>query len=205
MRMPRWSYIALVAPLVLALGFAGVTLAAKSAKPKMETVPQGGIIEVKLDQALASNQSRPGDTFEASVARPVEVDGKVVIPEGTPVQGRVVYAHRSGRLRGVAQLRLTLDSLQMNQTSYELQTSTVGRHGGNHKKRNIALIGGIGGGGALIGALAAGGEGALIGGPVGAGVGTAVAAFTGKKDFVLPAETRLSFRLHEPVTLPVKS
>ena len=202
MKIPRWSYIALVAPLVLALGFVGVTLAAK---PKLETVPQGGIIEVRLDQALASNQNRPGDTFVASVARPVEVNGKVVIPEGTPVTGRVVYAHRSGRLRGVAQLRLTLDSLQMNRTSYELQTSAVGRHGGNHKKRNLALIGGGGGGGALIGAIAAGGKGALIGGPVGAGVGTAVAAFTGKKDFVLPAETRLSFRLHEPVTLPVKS
>ena len=98
MKMPRWSYIAVAAPLVLALGFAGVTLAAK---PKLETVPQGGLIEVKLDQALASNQNRPGDTFEASVARPVEVDGKVVIPAGTPVTGRVVYARRSGRLRGV--------------------------------------------------------------------------------------------------------
>ena len=202
MKMPRWSYIAPVAPLVLALGFAGVTLAAK---PKMETVPQGGIIEVKLDQALASNQNHPGDTFEASVARPVEVDGKAVIPEGTPVEGRVVYARRSGRLRGVAQLRLTLDSLQMNRTSYALQTNTVGRHGVNHKKRNIALIGGGGGGGVLIGARVAGGKGALIGGPVGAGVGTAVAAVTGKKDFALPAETRLSFRLHEPVTLPLKS
>jgi hypothetical protein len=191
-----------MAPLVLALGFVGVT---RAAKPKMVTVPQNRIIEVKLDQPLASNQNRPGDTFQASVARPVEVDGKVLIPEGTPVTGKVVYAHQSGRLKGVAQLRLTLDSLHMNRTSYELQTSTIGRHGGNHRKRNFALIGGGGGGGALIGAIAAGGKGALIGGPVGAGVGTAVAAFTGKKDFILPAETRLSFRLQEPVTLPAKS
>ena len=205
MKMPRSSYIALAAPLVLALGLAGATLAARSAKLKLETVPQGGIIDVKLDQTLASNRNRPGDTFEASVARPVEVDGKVVIPEGTRVTGRVVYAHRSGRLKGVAQLQLTLDSLVMNRTSYELQTNTIGRHGGNHKKRNLALIGGGGGGGAVIGAIAAGGKGALIGGPIGAGVGTAVAAFTGKKDFVLPAETRLRFRLHEPVTLPLKS
>ena len=202
MKIPRWKYIALAVPLMLAMGFAGVSLAAK---PKMETVPEGGIIEVKLDQALASNRNRSGDTFEATVARPVEVDGKVVIPEGTPVEGRVVSAHRSGRLSGVAQLRLTLDSLQMNRTSYELHTNTVGRHGGNHKKRNLALIGGGGGGGALIGAIAAGGKGALIGAPVGAGAGTAVAALTGKKDFVLPAETRLSFRLHQPLTLPVKS
>ena len=202
MKLHRWHYIALTVPLVLAMGFAGVSLAAK---PKMKTVPGGGILEVKLDQALASNRSRAGDHFEATVARPVEVDGKVVIPEGTPVEGRVVSARRSGRLSGVAQLRLTLDSLRMNRTSYELHTNTVGRHGGNHKKRNLALIGGGGGGGALIGALAAGGKGALIGGPVGAGAGTAVAALTGKKDFVLPAETRLSFRLHQPISLPVKS
>ncbi|MBZ5512517.1 MAG: hypothetical protein LAN70_15290 [Acidobacteriia bacterium] len=48
MKMPRWSYIALVAPLAIALGFAGKTLAAK---PKMVTVPQNGVIEVRLDQA----------------------------------------------------------------------------------------------------------------------------------------------------------
>jgi hypothetical protein len=202
MKIPKLKYIALGVPLMLAMGFAGVSLAAK---PKMKTVPEGGIIEVKLDQPLASNRSHPGEHFEATVARPVEVDGKVVIPEGTPVKGRIVSARRSGRLSGVAQLRLTLDSLHMNRTSYELHTSTVGRHGGNHRKRNLALIGGGGGGGALIGALAAGGKGALIGGPVGAGAGTAVAALTGKKDIVLPAETRLIFRLHQPVSLPVKS
>ena len=204
MKRPRWGYIALAIPLIFAMGFAGISLADKP-KPKIETVPEGGIIEVKLDQTLASNRNHPGDTFEATVARPVEVDGKVVIPEGTPIQGRVVYARRSGRLSGVAQLRLTLDSVQVDQASYELHTNTVGRHGGNHKRRNIALIGGGGGGGALIGAIAAGGEGALIGGPIGAGAGLTVAALTGKKDFVLPAETRLSFRLHQSVTLPVKS
>jgi len=204
MKRPRWGYIALAIPLIFAMGFAGISLADKP-KPKIETVPEGGIIEVKLDQTLASNRNHPGDTFEATVARPVEVDGKVVIPEGTPVQGRVVYARRSGRLSGVAQLRLTLDSVQVDQTSYELHTNTVGRRGGNHKKRNIALIGGGSGGGVLIGAIAAGGEGALIGGPIGAGAGLTVAALTGKKDFVLPAETRLSFRLHQSVTLPVKS
>ena len=46
MKIPRWSYVALVAPLLLALGFVGVT---RAAKPKMVTVPQNGIIEVKLD------------------------------------------------------------------------------------------------------------------------------------------------------------
>jgi hypothetical protein len=56
----------------------------------------------------------------------------------------------------------------------------------------------------LIGALAGGVKGALIGGPVGAGAGTTVALLTGKKDIHLRAETPLTFKLAEPVTIPVK-
>ena len=41
--------------------------------------------------------------------------------------------------------------------------------------------------------------------PVGARAGTAVAALTGKKNVVLPAETLLSFRLRRPITVSVRS
>ena len=44
----------------------------------------------------------------------------------------------------------------------------------------------------------------LIGGPVGAGAGTTVAFLTGKKDIHLRPETPLTFKLAEPVTIPVK-
>jgi hypothetical protein len=88
--------------------------------------------------------------------------------------------------------------------TYELRTTTSQRIGGNHKKRNWGWIGGGAGGGALIGALAAGGKGALIGGPVGAGAGTAVAFMTGKKDIHLRPEAPLTFRLVRPVTIDVK-
>jgi hypothetical protein len=55
----------------------------------------------------------------------------------------------------------------------------------------------------LIGVAAAGGERALIGGPVGAGAGTAVAYFTGKRNIHLRAETALTSRLEQPVTIDV--
>ena len=57
----------------------------------------------------------------------------------------------------------------------------------------------------LVGAVAAGGKGALIGGPIGAGAGTVAALVTGKKDIRLPAETRLTFNLADPVAVNVKS
>lgn len=168
-------------------------------------VPESTVIHVVLDQAVASDQSRPGDHFEATVSEPVVVDGKTVIPKGASAEGLVIDSRRSGRLMGRARLQLALESVAVDGQSYNVRTTSSSRSGGNHKKRDWAWIGGGAGGGALIGALAAGGKGALIGGPVGAGAGTAVAYFTGKKDIHLRPETPLTFRLAKPVTIPAKS
>ncbi len=169
------------------------------------TVPEETAIRVTLDQGISSNQNRPGDHFEATISEPVVLNDKTVIPQGTPVEGLVVDARPSGHLMGRAHLRLALESMQLNGKTYDLRTSSSYRRGGDHKKRNWAWIGGGAGGGALIGAAAAGGKGALIGGPIGAGAGTAVAYFTGKKDIHLRPETKLEFRLNQPVIVETKS
>lgn len=168
------------------------------------TLPEGTAIEVRLEQALSSAQNKPGDEFTASVAAPVEVGGKTIIPKGATVKGRLVNAKESGRLSGVAQLSLALSSVEIDGKSYDLQTSTISRSGSGHTKRNATLIGGGAGAGALIGGLAGGGKGAAIGAVAGAGAGTAGAAATGKKDITLPTETPLSFKLTAPVTVQVK-
>jgi hypothetical protein len=65
------------------------------------------------------------------------------------------------------------------------------------------VIGGVGGGalGAIIGGIAGGGKGAAIGALAGGGAGTAGAAYTGNKELAFPAETALSFKLKDAVTL----
>jgi hypothetical protein len=108
-------------------------------------------------------------------------------------------------LSHVAQLRLALRSVEVGGKTYEIETSAVSRIGANHNKRNLELIGGGTGVGALIGGIAGGGKGALIGAAAGAGAGTATAAVTGKKEIVIPAETPLRFKLVQPVTFLVKS
>jgi hypothetical protein len=115
-----------------------------------------------------------------------------------------VDAQHSGRIMGRARLQLALETVTVNGQDNDVRTSSSCRAGGNHKKRNLAWIGGSAGGGALIGAIAGGGKGTLIGGPVGAGAGTAVAFLTGKKDIHLRPETPLTFRLSEPVKISVK-
>lgn len=169
------------------------------------TLPEGTSLAVTLDQSLASNQNRPGDDFDASLAAPIVVNGRAVIPKGARVSGRVVDAKESGRLKGVALLRLELASIEVNGTSYDVQTTAITRTGSSHTKRNTAMIGGGTAAGAIIGAIAGGGKGAAIGAAAGAGAGTATAAATGKKDIVIPAETQLSFRLTQAVTVEVKN
>ena len=182
---------------------AALTVSAATLRERSEPVvlPEHTTIQVTLDQALSSRQNNPGDHFEATVSEPVVQDGKTVIPQGAHAEGLVVDARQSGRLKGRARLQLALQTVEVNGQNYEVRTSSRLRVGGDHKKRNWALIGGGAGGGALIGALAGGGKGALIGGPVGAGAGTAVAFLTGKKDIHLRPETPLTFELAEPVTI----
>jgi len=82
-----------------------------------------------------------------------------------------------------------------------LETSPIYVRGGSHKKRNLALIGGGTGTGALIGGIASGGTGALIGSAIGAGGGTAAAFGTGKKDVGFGVERRLTFKLTQAVVI----
>jgi hypothetical protein len=89
----------------------------------------------------------------------------------------------------------------VNNDSYDVKTSSVSRSLNGKGKRTATFIGGGAGGGALIGGLAGGGKGALIGAALGAGAGTAGAAYTGEKEIVLPAESTLTFKLAEPVTI----
>jgi len=193
----RYLMVGLAVALAAAVAGAAYTINAKAAM----LVPEGTALHVRLDHGISTKQMNSGDGFTATVSQPVRVDGKVVIPQGSQVNGVVVNAKESGRLSGRAQLGLALESVQVGDETYNISTNTISRVSGGHKKRNIAFIGGGGAGGAIIGAIAGGGKGALIGGPIGAGAGLGVAALTGKKNVGLSAETRLTFRLAEPVSI----
>jgi len=168
---------------------------------KQVALPAGTVVTVRLSSTVGSKISAKGDHFSATVATPVQVDGKVVLPKGAEVLGKVVEAMPQGRFKGAAVLRLVLETVTLNEDSYDVQTSAVSRTQKGKGKRTATMIGGGAGGGALIGGLAGGGKGALIGAALGAGAGTAGAAYTGEKEIVLPAESALSFKLTEPLTI----
>ncbi len=169
--------------------------------PAPIVVPAGTSLTVTLDQAVSTKDSNSGDRFDASLAAPVTVEGREVIPAGTKAVGTVVTAASAGHLKGGAALALTLDSLRVHGEKYSIETSQFEEAGKGRGKRTV--IGGGGGAalGAIIGGIAGGGKGAGIGAVAGGGAGTAGAAYTGKRDIVLPAETRLHFKLRRSLQI----
>src|SRR5437588_1314174 len=161
--------------------------------PEQVVIPSGTVITVRLQNAVSSATSTPGDQFEATLDQPIMVNGQTIAPEGAHVTGRVVAARRSGRLMHSGYLRIALSSLTLDGKSIPVQSSSVMVAGMSHKKRNLDCIGGGAGGGALIGAIATGGTGALSGSAIGAAGGTTTAYATGKKDVGFGPERRLTF------------
>ena len=127
-----------------------------TAKPV--TVPEGTVLTVRLKQAVGSKISNTGDSFEASMADPVSVGGKVVIPEGADVIGTVVDAKPLGRFKGGARLEITLNSVTVKGSKYDIETTSSAKAMRGKGKRTAIMVGGGAGVGAVLGALVGGGK-----------------------------------------------
>jgi hypothetical protein len=171
----------------------------KPEAPRPLVVPAGTVLTVRLGQAVGSKISSAGETFTATLASAVSVDGKTAIPAGAAASGTVVDAKPLGRFKGGASLQLRLTSISVGGSDQTISTSSVMRTESGKGKRTAVLAGGGAALGALIGGLAGGGKGAGIGALAGGGAGTGGAAFTGNKDVVLPAESALSFKLEQSI------
>ncbi len=164
-------------------------------------VPVGATLKVRLQNAVSSASAKSGQPFTATLSEPLVVEGKTICPKGASVKGIVAKAAASGRLSTPAELYLRVTSIDINGTSYNVTTGSVGRKGESHKKRDTVAIGGGTALGAVIGGIAGGGKGAAIGAAAGAGAGTVGAAATGKKDIEYPVETALTFTLKAALTV----
>ena len=79
--------------------------------PQQVTIPAGTFVTVRVDQFLSSDKNKPGDAFSASLARPLVAQGVIVSRPGEMLGGHVVEAKKAGRVKGVSQLQISLNSL----------------------------------------------------------------------------------------------
>jgi hypothetical protein len=173
--------------------------------PKTVTIPAGTLLNIRVDEKLSSNIAQTGDSFRATLDSPLVVDGAVVAEKGARVEGRISESDRGGKVRGTAALALELVRLNTSDGQrVRLQTEGFTKAAERSTKKDAMKVG-IGAGlGAAIGAIAGGGKGAAIGAGVGGAAGTGTVMATRGEAAEIPAETRLAFRLREPITITEK-
>jgi hypothetical protein len=165
------------------------------------TLPRGTRLQVRLNQTLNVKHVESGEHFKGTLAEPIVQGNIVAVPAGSPATGEVLVAHHRGRFKGRSVMALTLTELEVNGTPYRIDTSDISRTKKGKGRRSAAFIGGGAGMGMLIGGVATGGVGLLVGGLAGGGAGALGAAFTGNGDLSIPAESVVSFRLQNELTL----
>ena len=167
--------------------------------PEQVTVPYGTELQVRLTESLTSELNEKGDTFLASLASPIVIGDRVVIPAEAGIEGKVVDVDSAGRFSGRPKLAVELTRLTYNGKTYALRSTQYSKQGASRNTRSLAAIGGGAGLGAIIGAIIGGGRGAAIGSVLGAGAGTGAQVASKIAPVKLPSESVLSFRLQGPL------
>jgi hypothetical protein len=164
-------------------------------------IPSGTVIKVRMIDAVDSETSQLGQTFQASLDDPIVIEGQTVVPRGADIVAKLVEDKQSGKISGRTELTLDLVSMRVNGRMIDLTTQEVTTSSGSRGAKSAKVIGGAAAVGAVLGGIFGGGKGAAIGATSGAGAGGAVQVLTKGQRVKIPSETRLSFTLQNSVSI----
>src|SRR2546427_1665712 len=170
-------------------------------QPKTVEIPAGTLVTVRTIDAIDSAKNRTGEVFKTSLDAPIVMDNEVVVPAGADVYMKLVESRSAGHIAGRSELALERVPICFQGKSYNLVSGEYRQTGASRGKRSAETIGGGSALGAVIGAIAGGGKGAAIGAVVGAAGGTGVQVATKGQQIKIPSETRLDFKLDQPVSV----
>ena len=177
-----------------------ITLSALVLEAAAITIPAGESVSVRTTEALDSKTSTAGQTFHATLAAPVTINGKVVIPKGAEAIGRVTDVRSSGRFRGRPLVVVELTALNFDGNSVAIRTSAYQESGAARGKQSLKLAGGGTALGTVIGAVAGA---PFLGSALGAAGGMLMQTVRGPSDVQIPAESLLVFTLQSPLPIQV--
>jgi hypothetical protein len=178
-------------------------------------IREGTLLKVRVMQELSTDKTVPGTAFKAELTEQVTKDGRVILPVGAVLEGKVTEVHSGKRISGKAMMHLEPRSVTLpDGTQYILHAqlidtsdtahTRIGSEGDlirkDHAKETMAVVGGVTGAGAIAGGLIGGGVGAVVGAGIGAGAGTIV-WLKQDRQATLPEHSLLVFSLTTPMEL----
>jgi len=180
-------------------------------------ITSGTKVPLALKHAISTRSTREGDAVYAVTTFPVVVNGRVLIPAGTYVQGRISHIRQAGRLKGRAEVLMHFTTLiypsgytvllpgavenapGVDKTGVKDDEGTIRADGQTAEK--VGTVAGTAATGTVIGAATSGGKGALIGTGIGGAVGTAIALLTRGNEVKMDAGTTLEMVIQRDVPL----
>jgi len=143
-------------------GPASEPAAAPAAAAQCCSIAAMTVVEIELVDTVNSKANSSGDRFAFRLARPLELDGRVVVPAGTPGVGEVVHAARARAGGKAGELILAARYLDFGGRHIPLRSFRYGPAQGKDNSGAVnvgsmvaaATIPGV----ALLGFLVAGGE-----------------------------------------------
>jgi hypothetical protein len=172
------------------------------------TIPAGTDLQIRTNEAINATSDNSGKSYSAEIAQDViGSNGSVLIPRGSAAQLTVGKISGGGTLgTGSNQVALELQSVSVNGRNYQVASNPVQQQSSDQRgiganKRTAEMTGGGAVLGTVIGAIAGGGKGAAIGAAVGAAGGATTQVLTRGNQVSVPAETLLTFKLDQAVTL----
>ena len=180
-------------------------------------IPAGTHVPVALKHAISSKATREGDGVYAETTFPVVANGRILIPVGTYVQGRISHIQRGGRIKGRAEVLMHFTTLiypsgytvllpgavenapGVSNTSVKDEEGTI--RSDSQTGQKVGTVATTAGTGAVVGGLSNGGKGALVGAGVGGAVGTAIALLTRGNDVKMDAGTTMEIVIQRDVQL----
>jgi hypothetical protein len=103
----------------------GAASAAPAGQSSTAQIPANTVLWVRLRKDMDSARLKAGDHFAAEVSSPVVLNGKEVVPQGTPVDGVVQQSNDATNPGASGQLILKLNSFRLGLRSYTIQTDEV--------------------------------------------------------------------------------
>jgi hypothetical protein len=95
------------------LNFGSEPLTPQMARSIGDISPTGEIVHARLEMAVTSASNQKGDPVNAVITQPLLKNGRLIVPEGSVLEGAVVQVRPARRLNKNGQLRVAFHELRL--------------------------------------------------------------------------------------------
>jgi len=190
---------------------AGLAVLAAAAFAARVEIPAGTHILLRMVNSVSTRTAQAGDHVYLRTASPISVNGRIVVPVNSYVEGVVTHAQRAGRVKGRARLGIRLQTLTLPRgkvlkfspvlasaddsgTGQKVEKDENLIRQGTTRGRDAAQI-------AILAMRDKGAKGAGIGAGIGGAAGLATVLLTRGREVELRSGSSLDVVLDRPVAL----